>query len=287
MMVWNALRPWAAAAVLAGCCMTSAASAAVIYDSGGFEAPRFLTTFVSPLEPTPVGNLRGQDAAVRPWGYSGATGATAQVTAPPAGSPAAEGAQSVRVDRTSADRAWSPDLTFTPSLANGTAIARVSWDQYTVPTTTNASNFGPFFGIDAYGGTTFGRIGAMGVDATTGEILLIKPVTGIDITPADTTVSFNAWHHFELNFDYQSQTYAGLVDNALVFSGVGFVNTGKSTFINAGISALQAAPTANANQTGTAYFDNYNVSGVPEPTTIAVSGVVGLLALSRRPRRSR
>src|SRR5436305_14980918 len=87
------------------------AIAAVIYDSNGFDTvARFSPVSVSPGEPSVVGNLRDQDAAVNQWLYAGpntnvSTTGTARVVNTTSLSPA----QSVQVDRTSADNRWAPN----------------------------------------------------------------------------------------------------------------------------------------------------------------------------------
>src|SRR5690242_4343260 len=140
-------------------------NAAVIYDSNGFDnTARFSSTYVSPSEPLVTGNLRDQDP-LRQWMYSGSNTAattTAKARVVTSGTdPVLSGTQSIRVDRISDDGFWAPNFTLTPVPLSANDTVQVSWDMDVLPTTTDLTKFGPFFGIDAYGNT--GRLGAAGV----------------------------------------------------------------------------------------------------------------------------
>jgi hypothetical protein len=268
---------------------TRAANAAVIYDSGGFDnTSRFSSTFVSPAEPLVTGNLRDQDF-VKQWMYSGpntastTTGSARVVTS--GTDPVLSGTQSVRVDRTSGDNFWAPIFNVSPAPSSPTDTIQVVWDMNVLPTTTNPSKFGPFFGIDAYSST--GRLGGAGIDATTGEFLFEDPTVGfsaVNVNPI-TGVGFQpgpGWHHYMLDFDYTTQTYSAFVDNVELVSNETFFDPGQTQFTDADIASLQDVPSGFDNPTGTAYFDNYVVSSVPEPTGLGLLLAGGLLVSRRR-----
>ncbi|HSV14114.1 MAG TPA: PEP-CTERM sorting domain-containing protein [Tepidisphaeraceae bacterium] len=258
--------------------------AAVIYDSNGFDnVTRFNPAYVAPGEPSVVGNLRDQDPAVNQWLYSGPNTATSTTgTARVINTTSLSPSQSVQVDRISADNRWAaPNVAITP--AGSLNVVDISWDMNVLPTTTDSSKFGPFFGIEAYGGTGV-RLGAVGVDATTGELLYESPTFNVvDFNPS-TGFGFQpgaGWHHYQMEFNYGSDTYNAWVDGVQKLSGQAFLNA-STQFTDADISALQAAPTGFDNATGTAYFDNYVVTSVPEPTSAMLIGLATLALGCRR-----
>ena len=58
------------------------AKGVTLYDSGGYDSTaRFSTAYVSPNENVVVGNVRGQDAAVNPWFFSGVSNTVGNPTA--------------------------------------------------------------------------------------------------------------------------------------------------------------------------------------------------------------
>ncbi len=266
------------------------ASAAVVYDSGGFEAPRFTTGFVEASDPTVIGNLRGQDAAVGQWREAGAAGGAAAGTAIVQTGVTLSGTQAVRVDRTTNDQRWSP--LFTPPVNPIGGSINIDWDMNVLQAQGDPANFGPLFGVEAYGaanGTL--RMGLLGVDATTGELLFLDPITGLVTTPADTKVGFGAWNHFTLSLDFATKTYGVALNNVLLATGIGFENPGASGLSDADIASLQAAPPAFANQSGTAFFDNYLITTVPgggngvvplPPAVWTGLGIGGLIFIRRR-----
>lgn len=273
----------------------SFAHAGVLYDSGGFEAPRFSPAFVNPLDLTVVGNLRGQDAAVDVWRESstdpaaltptggGAATGTAVIetpTAPTGGS----GLQDVKVTRTTFDNRFAPIVTYTQNATN--PIVKIDWSMNVSASGGDPNKFGPFFGIEAYD-TSTRRIGGLGVDSTTGE-LLYEGAGQFNITPADDTVTFGQYNNFEMLLDYSvtgptAHTYSISLNGNTLVSGISFLTAGVTGLSDADISALPADAAA-FNNSGTAFFDNYIItSELPEPTAIALLGL-GAAALIRRKR---
>ena len=254
-------------AVAAGVFLTTArANAAVAYDSGGFEAPRFV-----------AGDLAGQDVD-GPWLRSGGTApAVIQSTVTQSGGQAVQFSRPVN----GSDTWYGVNEEMTPTAPN--QIVRISWDMNV--TQTAGDDFGPFFGVDAYDG--FGafpkRVGLLGVDASTGEVLLLSAgptdAEEIFVVPGD-VVPFGQWNRYALELDYATRTYRGYVNGVLV-GGDDFIDEedGIAGFTDAPIAALQAG---DVNVPGVAYFDNYRIEVVPEPTTAAIFGLAALGLLARR-----
>jgi hypothetical protein len=224
----------------------TAAVTATLYDSAGFEPPRFTT-----------GNLGGQDAPQGTWVKSGNAAAAVVQTAV-----VANGLQAVRLDRTN-----GLDARFAPTLAapSVTDPITISWVMR-VEASAGAQPFGPFFGVEAYhdaGNGVLRLIGTGGMDAKTGEVLFQHAGTGF-LDATDVTVSFGQFHTFRLVLDYAQQEYSLYVDEALIRTEgfvdgtaaapiTGFSIASLSTFAASGDSASQAA-------SGTAYFDDYKAT---------------------------
>jgi hypothetical protein len=267
--------------ILTCCCVigVSPARAQVpVYDSGGFEGPRF----------TP-GTLTGQDAVLGPWQQSLPTGGTSSATVQT--TTVLGGTQAVQVNRA----ANSEGFWFVPKLSTAPQQVNVSWDMR-VTHSVGPQQFGPFFGVDSYGSSgTSNRLGMLGVDATTGEILFLDGLNGLQVTTLGSpTVTFDAWHNFRMQLDYNGTgggTYSVFVDNVLRQAGTPFFNNvGTFNFTDAPIAALAAAGApADQAATGTAFFDNYTITAtpVPEPSTIALAGVAFAGLVYRRWRSAR
>ena len=270
-----------------------------LYDSGGFEAPRFTTAFVNPLDPFTnpptntvpfTGNLRGQDAANDVWrestsdlsGAEGAVTGTAVVETPTA--TGGSGLQDVKVTRTTFDDRWAPVLTYTQNATN--PVVNIDWSMNVSASGGDPSKFGPFFGIEAYDQSSGPvlRIGGLGVDATTGE-LLYEGGGQFNTTTSDPTtdakVTFGQYNNFEMSLDYSTHTYSISLNGTPLVSGIAFLSAGVTALTDADISALPADAVA-FNNAGTAFFDNYVVTSVPEPTTALLTLGLGALALRRR-----
>ncbi|WP_197526616.1 hypothetical protein [Botrimarina colliarenosi] len=216
--------------------------------SAGFESPAYSTTFLG------TGQLAGQSATtVDPgsnpvWLRQGSGGAATVQSAV-----VASGSQAVRVTRAAnSDDRWAVPVPGTGSER----FVSIEWEQY-VQDSSPGSGFGPFFGIEAYDTAT--RIGMLGVDAATREVLYGDRADGLVPTPGGETVTLNEWHAFRIELDFSSDTFIGFVDNVQVVSTL-FEFTGADQFTDADITAVAAGGDAGSrNQTGVAYFDNYIV----------------------------
>lgn len=265
--------------------MANAATAAMftVVDGEGFESPDYTTTFNG------TGQLEGQFAATdggfgsTQWKQSPVGGAGTAVVQT---SVVASGAQAVRVDRVGgSDDRWAVPVSGYPAER----YVCISWDMLVEQTVSSA--FGPFFGIEAYDddAASLIRMGMLGVDASTGEVLYGDAALALQPTPGGETVTFGQWNHFLIELDFLTQTYTGYLNGAIVVN-TAFEFPGAAQFTDADIAALAAAGDAvSQGLAGTAYFDNYFVTEsdtpcmVPEPTSLAAGlTAVAMLAVRRR-----
>jgi hypothetical protein len=251
--------------------MTGGVAQAAIYDSGGFESF------------TNNADLTGQDPVNGPWLKSGTNTSTATVQ-----SAVALGNQAVQMNRAAnvnGDARWA---VVKPQANQFTPIA-IDWDMNVSHSNLPAGSFGPFFGAEGYdsldnGGAGPLLAGSFGVDANTGELLYQQTGTGFLVAVPNVTVPFGQWNHYRLLLDYSNLTYS------IYFNGVKeatepFVDPNINDFTDAPISTLAAGgDAASLAAAGTAYFDNYVISNVPEPT-IAGAALMFVAVLGRRSRK--
>ena len=255
-----ARRPWSVSEPL-----ESRRLLAAVFDSGGFESPRYTT-----------GPLEGQDAQ-GPWLQDSTPGGTAQVQT----EVVEAGQQAVRMVRTvnpGGDTRYGVTKPFLPTGI--LSIVRISWDMNVAPNQQPNVPFGPFFGVEAYDATVtpvFPRlVGSLGVDATTGDVLFQDGTTGF-LTEAGFDVQLGEWNHFTLELNYDNKTYTVFV-NGDEKASTGFVDDGVLGFTDAPLAALAATAESKPIATGTAFFDNYVIdaeSNNPQPprvTQVYVSG---------------
>ncbi len=219
----------------------------VIYDSLGFESPRFS-----------LGTLVGQDGANGPWLQAGTGAATVQNTN------VAAGAQAVRINRTGADVRFAVVKTKLNVGSSPTPIIAVEWSMKYQPASLPGGSFGPFFGMEVYDDTAGSKLlaASAGVDATTAELLYQSPGTGFINAVPGITVSPNTWHTYRLELDYSSQTYRLIYDGTEVLNS-GFVDPGIADFTDADLMAVSAAgDPGSVNANGTAFFDNYRITAL-------------------------
>ena len=216
---------------------------AAVYDSGGFESPRFTT-----------GPLEGQDV-LGPWLSDSALTGVGQVRS----EVVSTGEQAVRLSRggaTTGDVRYGVVKPVSP--AGVLQLVRVSWDM-NVPENTQGLNFGPFFGVEAYDASVAPLLprlaGSLGVDATTGNVLYQDGTTGA-LTESGFNVALGEWNHFTLELNYATDTYTIYV-NGDDKTTTGFVDDTVVAFTDAPIAALAATAESVSTANGTAYFDNY------------------------------
>jgi len=185
---------------------------------------------------------------------------------------------------------------------------------------------GPFFGIEAKGfvsgdlgnqaGSTPYRMGALGVNAGTQEVIVLGRATPggsieqFAIADADPIAPGNQafevaygtnpagtdnWYKFRMIFDYQNGTFdVGFETSpgnvSIIQTGIYWAEAGAvaniTRFGDADIigSALLTGSNTLESSAGRAWFDDVFVTAVPEPTVLATIGGVAVLALRRRSR---
>ena len=247
--------------------ITSTLNGQVLYDSGGFEPPRFVP-----------GNLVGQDPIPPgPWLKAGGSSTAVVQTATTNG-----GLQAVRVDRTAnvgfaADSRWAVPTPFTPDSDD---VLRVVFDLNVLGSGLPPGSFGPAFGVELYGLTgsnSLMLIGSVSVDAATGEVLYQQQGTG-GLVAEGAVVAFGAFNQFAITANFAALTYSIFL-NGTPLHTEGFVDSGFTSFSDADIFTFAAGgDSASRNAAGTAFFDNYQVQIIPEPST-TVLAAVGLLTV--------
>lgn len=266
-MRWGKCASIAASAALGFGLLASPVSAVVLYDSEGFETPPFINN-----QP-----LAGQDPVDGPWlTDNNVSTATVQSAVKASGNQAVE---LTRTGSAAADQRWWVQKPITPSQR----YVIIEWDQRTLQTSQVGVNFGPVFGVEAYDavGTAVPLIGSALVDSTTGDLLYQDSGTGF-LTETGTIVPFNTWQHFGLQLDYDTSTYQIFYNGTQVVSE-GFVDSPILGFSDAPLAGLAGSnDPGDLNATGTAYFDNYVINVIPEPTVFTILGIAALGILRRR-----
>ena len=229
---------------------TSAASAGTIY-STGFENPPFT-----------LGNLAGQDG----WQVFGATSVDVQSNVVYAGS------QAVWVDGSvgqsgpyHSDFSTGPLVGLSAYIYLGSSSTQSSWQ---------------FAGL---GSGLFPFIGGIDTNPSTSDIALITagfPVVG--------TLSRDTWHNVYFVFDLTKQQYNFWLDGTQLGTNVPFCGD-NGPCLGEHVSSYGTGffdTFGGGNDSG--YMDNYSVSSVPEPGSIALlgSGILGLAGVWKRRVRS-
>lgn len=236
------------------------------YNSGGFEPTRFIP-----------GELAGQDVQ-GPWlKDSGAGTGVVQTAVRQSG---AQAVQLTRPANENGDTRYGVRRELVPT--GSLQLLRVSWDMNVTRSVTPGVTFGPFFGVEGY--DEFNNIpkliGSLGVDASTGDILYQD---GFDGALIETGVEapFGQWNRYLLEIDYNADQYS-VSFNGTRLATTGFVDDGIVGFTDAPLAALAATGDTIGLATGTAYFDNYSIEIVPEPSALAMVGLASLGLLRRR-----
>lgn len=218
---------------------TRTVQAITLVDSSGFEAPDFN-----------AGNLAGQQL----WQTAGTGASTAVVQSVITQS----GGQAIQVNRTSlSDRSWAKQTLALPSGR----YTSIEWDMLVNPTDA-ATGFGPFFGVsvlDNFSGSV-AAVASLGVDATTGEVLIQEGGTGFLIVTSALATN-GGWDHFRIELDFQTDSYNVYLNGTLI-SSTGFIDVslGIDRITEADITGFAAGGDATSqSQAGTAFFDNFVV----------------------------
>jgi hypothetical protein len=243
------------------------ARAVEVYNSGGFEPPRFAP-----------GALAGQDVTGVWLKDSGAGTAVVQTAVRQSGTQAV---QFTRPANVNGDTRYGVSRPLVPTGA--LQIVRVNFDMNVTQTTLPTVPFGPFFGVEGYDAFNDDPklIGSVGVDATTGDILYQDGFDGF-LVETGVKAPFGQWNRYTLEIDYQSDEYRVIYNGTEIASST-FVDPGITGFTDAPLAALAATFESLGTASGTAYFDNYSIEIVPEPSALAVVGL-GALGLLRRRR---
>lgn len=276
--------------------ITSSLNAQVIIDGLGFE----------PGSPAyNLGNLEGQAATLpndppfpgfQSWLASMGTTSTAVVQSTVVNS----GSQAVQLTR-AANEAPGGGRFGVPVVGwpDNARHVCIEWNMLVEDAMGPAGSFGPFFGVESFDdagvGSTKGRLGTLGVDATTGDVLYLEAGGGFAETTA--TVNFGVWNNFRIDLDFQLHEYTTFLNGVPLQMGApgdfsepfdegSFLND----FSDAPLSALAAGgDSVSQGLTGVAYFDDYIVYQVdvkiPEPGTLMLV-VASLAALPWTSRRS-
>jgi hypothetical protein len=213
--------------------------------TSGFEAPTFVP-----------GNIVDQAG----WKTAGNGASTAVVQ----DNVVFEGDQAVRIDRApNSDRRWAVPNS---GIQSGRFVT-ISWNMMVdITQPPDAEYFGPFFGVEAYDSfENFGVLGLLGVDATSGEVLVQMPVTGF-LEPTGFLAATNTWNHFEMILDFELDQYTTYFNGDFLRT-LTFVdgNLGLDEFTDADMATFASAGDAESlAQSGTAWFDNFLVTdGLP------------------------
>ena len=248
------------------------APASVLFDSNGFEAPAYTTTYL-PAGPPPgsyPGQLENQPAADPLFFHQAGPNIN---TATVEDTVFLTGSQGVRLDHTGLeDTRWG-----VPTPATPTSVT-VSWNMLVVPST-GIPFSGPLFGVETYAlpGGGFSVLGALAVDPNTSAVMAQFP-GGAGFLPVSAVVP-GTWNSYSFVLDYVTHTYTAFVNNFQVGPVLPFVDGPFNTFNDADLSGLQDPN--GPDVAGTAFFDNFSVSAegsVPEPTSLLVWGLGALLA---------
>jgi hypothetical protein len=281
----------------------SPAQVTTIFNSNGFEQPTFnpgilgshfsggtggqqgfLTTDFSQLLGTPAGNV--QSAVTQ------------------------SGSQAFHIDGTrlfddqnfAGQTFWyrnfpTPAGAFNP-VGNGSPIVQYHFSQHVTSTPLGLSEM-PLVGVFMEGYSQAGSmqqvVGSVFFNLNGG--LTAITVGGNAVHTANGLVSHDAWHDFQVDFNFTTQTYRTFVDGNLMSFGSGltnipFRNTNGVTDRIAEYGFQASYNQSTMSTTNHAYFDGFQVvaTGIPEPTSIVLVGAAagfGFYVRRRRDRRSR
>lgn len=232
----------------------SSVRAAVVYDSGGFEAPRFAAsqslTGQDPV-PQPLGN--------GPWRQDLGTSTAVVQTDVTKG-----GLQSVRVTRVpgaTGDTRWGINVPITPTASDNVVTIDFDLNVFINPGSNwGGPDLGPLFGVECYDASSGSPklIGSLFLDAYAGDIVYQQATNGT-LQNSGRFIPRNEYHHYTLAANFTTKTYSIYVDGTLVHTEA-FVDATASAFTDAPITTLAATTNYLDQAVGTAFFDNYSIS---------------------------
>jgi hypothetical protein len=262
-------------AALLGCAVVAPSRAAILFDSNGFESPTYST-----------GNLVGQNGWDR---VDSESPSVPNVPITVQNSVVASGSQAVQITSNSAGPGLFTYAIQPISLASvatsGTPEIKVQWDMRVNSSLSPAGVWGVQVYDNSGGGGpypyAFAGVGPVGV--ATNELLKVSAPDGDTAVAMPPVPSFDTFHTYVLDMNFQQGLYSLSVDGdlrtigALNISGTNG-NLGEVDFF-----------TFNRGS-DTAFFDNLIVTSgtglVPEPASLGLIGVAGAMLLGRRRRKA-
>jgi hypothetical protein len=254
-----------AGAISAG--LVNQLKADTLYDSGGFETAAGYS----------VGSLAGQPSgasAADQWQQSSAGAIQASVF---------QYQSSTQQGVVIADSAtansygyWYPGTYVSSPFSPGSGDVNISWTEYY-----DAGTGNPFYGVVVFDGAN--TVAQVGVDTTDNDFV-IADGTGTYETPTYTETP-GTYFNLEIVLHYGAQDF-DIYENGskLNATPLPFANA-ATEFTDADLTSYQALGASDFS--GDGYFDNYVVTYVPEPTSVAlIAGVISLGLIRRRSRTS-
>jgi hypothetical protein len=220
------------------------AQAGVVYQTG-FENPPFT-----------LGPIAGQDS----WNVFSGGGTPDAVTIQNAVSFA--GSQAVEINTAAASGQTGPFRVDQSSASDSI----VTMQAEVMLTSSSVQTAWQFAGLTGSLGTFFGGFNAL----PNGTLQIITPGFPVTSSPVITRDVWNLW---EVDYDFKTQTFDILINNSLVAANEPFLN--PATVFGTGL--FDTFNATGGNDLG--YFDNYSITGVPEPESFVVLGTSCLILL--------
>ncbi len=281
----------AAAALAIGSLSTQTARATTVFDSNSFSSTAGYTT---------GSNLYNQPAAGQAFGSLGTNSTTAHSTVTAGAGTgvtvgdATNNAAVVTWTAADGDVGYSPLYAVPPLATPGNNIVAIDGPLVTVSTDISYTSTGadpstvdgPFLGLRLVGNNGAALLGGVGVDATSGELVLLDPTTGYNIFAGDPTLAAGTYAHLTVALNFTTGSVTETVSGPV---SAMYSSTFSASSFYAGY--LFGGSTGGTDPTSaTAAFDNYVItatgaSSVPEPASLGLLGVAGVALLGRRTRR--
>jgi len=294
----------AAAAVLAGSLSGQSAHAAVVY-STGFGTFGGTDTWTNGSTTDGVdGYISGTASASiqsNPSAYTSNAFSTPGTVNNPSwqGAPAFS-SQALQLVRSAGGAAGvGPNLSSLTTVNSATQNSTVTISTYVGSVPASGTGTGPFVGLDLFGNNDAVAIGSFGIDESTGNV--VYSLNGVNYTVSSQTVApISATGEYDqlqlvAAFTGGNGTTAGsiqltgYVDGNLAFTGTSAAVGDVITFSHAYMFAGTLDTPTDTNSAYTAYFGDYQVSqslsAIPEPGTMTLMTVCGVLLAGRRKRK--